>query len=57
MTPVPLAQANGLVELHWRSPTEDPHTRKCPDCGADGTCPRAAWADSIIVRCLRKYWR
>ncbi|MEV4808705.1 hypothetical protein [Micromonospora avicenniae] len=52
-----LARANRLFEVHWRSRTEDPRTRKCPDCRVDGTCPRAAWADSIIVRCLRTYWR
>lgn len=57
VTPTQLARANRLAELHWRSPTEDAPTRKCPDCRADGTCPRAAWADSIIVRCLRTYWR
>ncbi|GAA4562778.1 hypothetical protein GCM10023176_05240 [Micromonospora coerulea] len=57
VTPAQLARANRVVEVHWRSPTEDPRTRKCPDCRADGTCPRAAWADSIIVRCLRTYWR
>ncbi|MFC0030070.1 hypothetical protein ACFFMM_11105 [Micromonospora chaiyaphumensis] len=57
VTPAQLARANRMAEVHWRSPTEDPRTRKCPDCRADGTCPRAAWADSIIVRCLRTYWR
>ncbi|MFG2099884.1 hypothetical protein ACGFJ5_04715 [Micromonospora echinaurantiaca] len=57
VTPAQLARAKGLVELHWRSPTEDRRTRKYPDCRADGTFPRAAWADSIIVRCLRTYWR
>ncbi|MEV4712833.1 hypothetical protein [Micromonospora sp. NPDC049374] len=57
VTPVQLARANRLFEAHWRSPAEDPRTRKCPDCRADGTCPRADWADTIIVRCLRTYWR
>lgn len=57
VTPAQLARANRLVEVHWRSPTEDPRTRKCPDCRAEGTSPRAAWADSVIVRCLRMYWR
>ncbi|NYF59357.1 hypothetical protein [Micromonospora purpureochromogenes] len=57
VTPAQLARASRVVEVHWRSPTEDPRTRKRPDCRADGTCPRAASADSIIVRCLRTYWR
>ncbi|MET8909528.1 hypothetical protein [Micromonospora sp. NPDC004551] len=57
VTAAQLARANRVVEVHWRSPTEDPRTRKCPDCRADGNCPRATWADSIIVRCLRTYWR
>ncbi|WP_349877199.1 hypothetical protein ABIH81_24325 [Micromonospora sp. HUAS YX12] len=57
VTPAQLARANRLADLHWRSPTEDPRTRKCPDCRADGTCPRAAWAGSIIARCVRTYRR
>ncbi|GAB3839999.1 hypothetical protein GCM10029963_07900 [Micromonospora andamanensis] len=50
-------ERSALFEVHWRSPAEDPRTRKCPDCRVNGTCPRADWADSIIVRCLRTYWR
>ncbi|MDW3846323.1 hypothetical protein NMK34_06850 [Micromonospora sp. BRA006-A] len=57
VTPAQLGRANRLAEQHWRRPTEDPRTRKCPDCRGDGTCPRAAWADSIISRCLRTYWK
>ncbi|MGC5053158.1 hypothetical protein ACLQ2S_17085 [Micromonospora sp. DT48] len=52
-----LEQANRLADLHWRSPTEDPRTRRCPQCRADGTCPRATWADAILMRCLRAYLR
>ncbi|MEU8215602.1 hypothetical protein AB0C47_07520 [Micromonospora taraxaci] len=55
LTPAQLARANRLADQHWRSPTEDPRTRKCEDCLTDGTCPRASWADSIITRCLRTY--
>ncbi|WP_141714732.1 hypothetical protein [Micromonospora mirobrigensis] len=57
VTPAQIARANRLADQHWRRPTEDPRTMKCQDCRADGTCPRAAWADSIITRCLRTYWR
>ncbi|MEU8166950.1 hypothetical protein [Micromonospora sp. NPDC049004] len=57
VTPTQLARANGLVDQHWRRPTENPRNPKCQDCRADGTCPRAAWADSIITRCPRTYWK
>ncbi|MDG4797541.1 hypothetical protein [Micromonospora sp. WMMD1082] len=57
LTAAQLERANRLADLHWRSPTEDPRTRRCPDCRVDGTCPRAAWADAILMRCLRAYLR
>ncbi|MFV2101645.1 hypothetical protein [Micromonospora sp. LOL_024] len=56
-TAAQLEQANRVADAHWRSPTEDPHTRRCPACRVDGTCPRAAWADAILMRCLRSYLR
>ncbi|MBX7266929.1 hypothetical protein KIF24_13415 [Micromonospora sp. Llam7] len=56
-TAAQLERANRLADSHWRSPTEDPRSRRCPACRADGTCPRAAWADAILMRCLRSYLR
>ncbi|MGC5031086.1 hypothetical protein [Micromonospora sp. DT229] len=50
-----LARANRVVNQHWRRPGEDPRTRKCADCRADGACPRAAWAESTVTRILRTY--
>ncbi|RFS47159.1 hypothetical protein D0Q02_08435 [Micromonospora craniellae] len=52
-----LEQANRLTNQHRRRPAEDPRTRKCPDCRADGTCPRAAWAEATITRFLRTHLR
>ncbi|MER5454629.1 hypothetical protein ABT008_07595 [Micromonospora sp. NPDC002389] len=52
-----LERANRLTNQHWRRPAEDPRSRKCPDYRANGTCPRAAWAEETLTRFLRTYLR